>query len=130
MRTWSMPARIRAGTSRGRMNQMSLNPVLAPRRGRLGSRQYATPVATLARMRRTTAERSSGKPRGMRALYDTPWAILLWSRLVAALLHAPDDSVEALHSRAGGAAAASRGGRVEVLARPRRGPALGAAGAG
>src|SRR6266700_6081542 len=128
MRTWSIPARIRAGMRRGRMNQMSLKPVLAPSAGRLGSFQYAMPVAATAKTRRTTLESSRGL-RCMRALYDTPWAILLSSQF-AALIHAPDDSVEALHSRAGGAVAASRGGRVEVLARPRRGPALRAAGAG
>src|SRR6266545_4150791 len=79
MTTCSMPARIRAGISRGRMNQIMLSPVLAPSSGRLGSFQYATPVVMRARASRTTAERSTDRPRGMRALYASPWAILVSS---------------------------------------------------
>src|SRR6266849_9325739 len=86
-------------------------------------------VAARARTSKTTLESSNGL-RGMRALYDTPCAILVWSRHTAVLLHAPDDPVEAHRARVVGAAATSRGSRVEVLSLPLRGPALRAAGAG
>src|SRR6266508_870107 len=71
-----MPARIRAGMSRGRMNQTMLSPFLAPRSGRPGSFQCAMPVARTASAIKIDVERSIEKPRGMQALYASVWAIL------------------------------------------------------
>src|SRR5215475_9150766 len=77
MSTCSMPARIRADTSRGRMNQTMLRPLLAPRSGSDGSFQYAAAAVRRAKAMRTKAERSSEKPRGMRALYSyTNWELM------------------------------------------------------
>src|SRR6266508_5819752 len=67
-----MPVRIKAGISRGRMNQMSESPVLAPIQGRPGSFQYATTASTRASEVRRRVGRSKGAARGMRALY-TGW---------------------------------------------------------
>src|SRR5438552_3192227 len=73
--TCSMPVRIKAGTSRGRMNQMRESLVLAPIQGRPGSFQYATranPKASAVSMR---VGRSKGAPRDMRALYTPRRAV-------------------------------------------------------